>query len=575
MVKVSEKICDILIEAGIKHVFGIPGGGMVEIWDSLAGRQDKIKTILVRHEQAASCMADMYGRLTGKPAVLIGQGPFVSSTGSFGIMEAFLSYSPMLVLTDTSDTETFSQHGVYQCGTGEYGTYDQIAKLKSISKYVTYAVTPKEVIHGVQLGIKHATSGNFGPSCVVMRNAAINAEVNPTSIPRIYPTNGYLKTSLTNSQKADIDKVVALLLKAKFPVAIAGNGVHNSKAYMELRQLSELLGMPVATTMKGKSAFPEVHPLAAGMMGSFGQKIANNTIADADVLLVLGSRLSPNDTMFESSRLIDPLRQKIIQLDIDSRNAGWTYPVAMSVIGHLKPLLKDLFEAVVAKLSEKSLDARQRTESFRQRKIADGYFEAPELSSDTIPILPQRLVHEISLVATPDTIVTVDAGSNKHWMNHFFQTKEVGTYFGPGGTGGMGWGAPAALAAKIVYPEKSVISVAGDGGFMMMLHVLSTAVQYRLPLTFVVMNDSTLNMVQDELSKDKSSSVNFTPTDFSQIASAFGCRGLRVEKAQDIGPTLKEAIRAEEPTVVDVVTSHKESILKIINGDWGKPDASK
>ena len=565
MTKASEQICDVLIEAGIDHVFGMPGGGTTHIWESLTTRQDKIRTILVRHEQAASCMADMYGRLTGRPAVLIGQGPFIGSIGVFGIVEAFSSYSPMLVLTDTSEADTFSQHGNYQSGTGEYGSYDLPGILKAVSKYVTYAVTPEEAVQGVQLAIKHATSARPGPACVVMRTAAISGEVNPARIPKIYPTEGYLSTSLTIPPKANIERAAELLIKAEYPVLIAGNGVHISKAYLELRQLAELLGMPVATSYKGKSTFAEVHPLAVGMMGSYGQKIANDVIADADVLLVAGSRLSPNNTLDESTKLIDPSRQRIIQLDVDPRNAGWTYPVEIALIGDLKPVLQGLLEVVAESVGKKPPRAEERTRALSKRKQAEGFFEAPELHSAVSPILPQRLINEINEVVTPSTILTLDAGNNRLWMTHFFQSKEVGTIFSPGGIGGMGWGIAAALAAKLVYPERPVVSVAGDGGFGMMLHVLSTAIQYRLPVTFVVVNDSGLGMVRDLRLKDKPGSVGFVPLDYAKIASSFGCRGVRVEKPEGIGPALKEALGSEEPMVVDVVTSQQESILKIMN----------
>ena len=563
MTTASEQICDVLIEAGIEHVFGIPGGGTSIIWNSLTSRQDKINTILVRHEQAASCMADMYGRLTGKPAVLIGQGPFIGSSGTFGILEAFLSCSPMLVLTDTSDANTFSQHGHYQSGTGEHGSYDLPGMLRAASKYVTYAVTPEEAVQGVQLAVKHATSGRPGPACVVMRTAAISGEVNPERIPKIYPTERYLRASLTTPPRTEIEKAAELLLKANYPVLIAGNGVHVSRAYTELRQLAELLGMPVATSYKGKSTFPETHPLAVGMMGTYGHKLANNVIAEADVLLVAGSELSPDNTLYESTKLIDPSRQTIIQLDIDPRNAGWTYPVEIALIGDLKPALQGLLE-VLEKRGDKGLPlAEKRTEVLSKRKQTEGFFEAPEMHSTASPILPQRLVKELNEAIPPSTILTLDAGNNRLWMSHFFQSKEVGTVFGPGGIGGMGWGVAAALAVKLVCPEKPVVSVAGDGGFAMMLNVLSTATQYQLPVTFVVMNNSGLGMVRDLRPQIKSGSLTFATTDYAKIASAFGCRGVRVEKPEELAPIFKEAISAKEPMVVDVVISNEESILNI------------
>jgi acetolactate synthase-1/2/3 large subunit len=559
MGRASEKICDVLIEAGVDHVFGIPGGGTLPLWDALYDRQDAIKVVLARHEQAAACMADMYGRLTGKPAVLMGQGAFIGSSGGFGILEAYLSSSPMVVLTDTSDMGAFGQHGTYQSGTGEYGSFDLAGILHAMSRFTTRAATPNEAVQGVQLAIKHATLGRPGPACVVMRNSAVTGEVDADRAPRLYPTAGYLRTSPATAPKEEVDRAVELLLKAEKPVIIAGNGVHVARAYDELRQLAELLGMPVTTTYKGKSTFPEVHPLALGMMGTFGQKVANDLVADADLLLVAGSRLSPSDTRYESRRMMDASRQKIIQIDVDPRNAGWTFPVEMALIGDARLILRHIVDSVAAR---GPVVAGERTQAVEEYKSREGFFEAPELHSDASPILPQRIVKELDALVDPSVIVTLDAGNNRLWMSHFFKSKDVRTVFCPGGVAGMGWGPPAALAAKLVNPHRPVLSVSGDGGFAMMLHVLSTAVQYGLPVAFVVMNNSGLGMVRD-VQRDRKLATEFTGTDFARIAEAFGCRGVRVAEPAELGGVVREALKADVPTVVDVMTSQEEPFFKI------------
>ena len=255
MTRASEWICDVLIEAGIDHVFGIPGGGTVPIWDALFEKQDRIKVILARHEGAAACMADMYGRIMRKPAVLMGQGAFIATNGGFGILEAYLSNSPMLVLTDTSDGG-LSQHGNYQSGTGEYGSYDIVGIMRAMSKFTSYAVKPIEAVQGVQLAIKHARLGRPGPACVVMRNIAAAGEIEPAQASRIHTTSGYLNEPYCTLPPEYIENASRLLVEAKSPVIIAGNGAHISRAYGELRDLAELLAIPVATSYTGKSTFP-------------------------------------------------------------------------------------------------------------------------------------------------------------------------------------------------------------------------------------------------------------------------------------------------------------------------------
>ncbi|MFC2021593.1 thiamine pyrophosphate-binding protein [Chloroflexota bacterium] len=565
MTRASERICDVLVEAGIDHVFGIPGGGTSPIWDALFDRQDKIKVLLARHEQAAACMADMYGRMAGKPGVLMGQGAFIASSGGFGILESYLYGSPMLIITDTSDAG-FSQHGNYQSGTGEYGSFDIVGILGSMSKYITYAVTPEEAVRGVQLAIKHSVIGRPGPSCVVMRNNAVTGEIDNKKTPRIYPTSGYLKESLNAPPTGDIEKACHLLLEAQRPVVIAGSGVHCSRAYGELRELTEFLSIPVTTSYSGKSTFPEVHPLALGMIGTFGQRVANSVIADADLLLVVGCSLSPGDTKYESPQLIDPSRQRILQIDIDPRNIGWTYPVEMGLVGDLKTVLSQLLNIVKRLAGGKAPYARERIEDLEERKNKEGFFEAAELHSDASPLLPQRIVKEIEGAVDASTIITLDAGNNRLWMSHFFKSKEVGTVFCPGGIAGMGWGPPAALTAKLLHPDRPVLSVSGDGGFAMVTHVLLTAVQYRLPVAFLVMNNSCLGMVHDnQESRGRIIASEFGETDFAQIARAYGCRGASVKKAEELGSAIKEAFQASLPTVIDVATSLSESHLKIVS----------
>lgn len=559
MTTAAQRICDALIEADIDHVFGIPGGGTIPIWDALYDRQDRIKAILVRHEQVASCMADMYGRLTGKPGVLMGQGAFIGSGGSFGILEGYLSNSPMVVLTDFSDMGAFSQHGIYQSGTGEYGSFDLVGIFRAMSKYTASAVTPEEAVQGVQFAIKHSISARPGPACVVMRNDAISGELDPERLPRIYPTGGYLRTSRPIAPKDEVERASRLLVEAERPVIIAGNGVHISRAYQELEEIAELLGIPVATSYKGKSTFPEIHPLALGMMGTFGQRVANSAVADADLLLVAGCRLSPGDTRYESPQMINPGNQKIIQIDIDPRNAGWTFPVDMALIGDVKLVLRQLIEAVHGKGRAR---AKERTEALQQRKRDEDFFGASELNSDASPLLPQRIVGEIDKVVEPSTIITFDAGNNRYWMCHFFKCKEVRTTFCPGGIAGMGWGPAAALAAKLLNPQRPVLSVSGDGGFAMVVHVLSTALQYNLPITFLVMNNSGLGAVRDA-QMDRRIATDFVETNFARIAEAFGCRGVRVERAEELAPALNQALGASVPTVVDVMTSRAEPFFKI------------
>jgi acetolactate synthase-1/2/3 large subunit len=247
-------------------------------------------------------------------------------------MEAYMSYSPMVVITDTSDSG-FWQLGNNQEVSGEYGTADLLTILRSMTKYTTLATTPNEAALGTHLAVKHAMAGPKGPSALLLRTDASFGEFDPQGQPRYHPSSGYLSNVESVSPAGAVRRAAEMLSNADRPVIIAGNGVHIAGAHEELRELAELLGMPVASTYKGKSAIEETHALAVGPMGIYGIDSANRAVSEADVVLVVGARLRPQDTASHHPNLLDPERQQIIQIDVESRNAEWTVPVEMGLVG--------------------------------------------------------------------------------------------------------------------------------------------------------------------------------------------------------------------------------------------------
>ncbi len=552
MPQANELIVQALEEAGIEYVFGIPGGGTGQIYGLLYGKEDRIKTILCRHEQTAAIMADVYGRATGKPAVVMGQGLFIGSNASFGIMEAMLSSSPMVVLTDTSDGGS-AQHPANQSGAGEYGSIDLPSIFKAMTKYTTLATSPKEAVIGTQLAIKHATSGRPGPACVLMRSASIGGEVDVESPPFIHSTTGYLNTAKPQSAPQDIERAIEILSNAKRPVLVAGNGVHLSKSHPQLQQLAELWNMPVATSYKGKSAIAETHPLSVGMVGMYGQAAANSAVGDADTVVIVGAKLSPQDTVRERPSVFDPRRQHIIQIDIDDRNAGWTFPVELGLIGDAGSILNQLLEASQEAASSSAGNRQEWADGLPKLKTDLQFYRDPAMGLDTSPVTPQRLVSILQENLPQDTIFSLDAGNNRTWMAHLYQARQANTFFCPGGTAGMGWGLPAAVALKIVYPDRPVVCVTGDGGYMMTVSALSTAVQYQLPMVCVVFNDNALGMVRQHQPEDRRIASEFVETDNAAVARGMGAFGVQVRDSKELPEALRQAQNSGLPSVVDVI----------------------
>ncbi|MFC1491879.1 thiamine pyrophosphate-binding protein [Nitrospinota bacterium] len=546
----ADRIIDVLIEAGITHFFGLPGGYVIDLYEALHDKQDRITPITPRDEQTASCMAEMYGKLTGKPGVFAAQGAFAGSTGMFGLIEAYLASTPMLVLSELTDFGNFAMHGPIQSGTGNYGSFDLPSIFQQNTKFLSVAHYPLEAVLGVQLAIKHATTGRPGPCACLFRSHAVKGKIEENSLPEIHDTKRLLTDSKTCPPAPEIDRAADLLSRAKNPVIISGNGLRISRGFGQLERMAEALGAPVVTSYLGKSTIPETHPLAAGPIGYTGTPFANDTLAMADVILVAGSRLKPQETCYEHPELIDPQRQKIIHIDIDGRNASWTLPAEIVLIGDAALTLDLLLERIGAR--EKDFDARARIQKFQDLKRHKEFFSAPSLESEAVPILPQRLVREVQEACPEEAIVCTDAGNNRHWMNHFFQTKRTNSYFGTGGLGGVSWSLPAALTAKILYPETPAIGVCSDGGFAMQMHVLLTALQYRVAPVYVIMNNSSLGMVAQGMG-ERRTGTDFPDVDFAAIARSFGCFGERATRPGEARDAIREALRQDKPAVIDAV----------------------
>ena len=566
MPSASEMIVQTLEEAGVEYVFGIPGGGTGQIFQILETRQDRIKTLLVRHEQVAAIMADAYGRASGKPAAIMGQGLFMGSNATFGIMEAMLSSSPMLILTDTSDGGA-AQRPANQSGAGEYGSIDLQSIFKSMTKYTTLATSPKEAVLGTQMAIKHAISGRPGPTTVLMRSAAISGQVDVESPPFIHNASGFLNTAKPASSPADIQRALEILSESRRPIIIAGNGVHVAGAHSELQQLAEHWGIPVATSYKGKSAISEDHTLALGMVGTYGQEAANKAVGDADTVLVVGALLRSQETVGERPDIFDPNKQRIIQIDIDERNAGWSFPVELGLIGDAKVILEQMVEASVTASSDNA--ARQSwADTMPGRRDAGGYHDQPEMHEDSSPVKPQRLVAQLQATMDPSTIYTLDAGNNRTWMAHLYRAQHANTFYSPGGTAGMGWALPAAVGLKLVYPNQPVVAVTGDGGYMMVVNAISTAVQYDLPIICVVFNNNTLGMVNDHQPEGHKIASEFHPTNNATVAEGMGAWGVQVNDSKDLPDALRAALASGKPAVVDVLIDPNPSPDDWRAGAW-------
>ena len=553
----SALVARVLEEAGIEMVFGISGGHTGRIVSGLSKYQNSIRTVLVREESLGGVMAEIYGRLTRRPGVLLGQGPWVLGNGLLGTIEAHLSSSPMLLLTDFSDTPRFTLHAPYQQATGDWGSWDARRAFSGVTKHVMQAHDPIGAVQATQLAIKHALAGQPGPVAVLYAHDSLAGSVGPDSQPALYPTRHYLPPMPPPADPAQVEAAAKAILSAQKPVVVAGNGVRIAQAYDQLRRLVEAAGLPVATTAAGKGCFAETHPLALGVFGTFGTEAGNACVAEADLVLVVGSKLSPSDTAWENRALLDPVRQTFVQIDIEPRNSSWNYPAEHVLIGDAAVVLGQLIEAVGSPGVGRRQQAEQRVAAHRERH---GYFNDRAYFADDVPILPQRVIGELARNLPEDAIVTCDAGENRIMMTHFYQTKSAEGFLQAAGSGPMGFGIPAALGAKLVHPDRPVVAVVGDGGFAMTMNGLMTAVEQDIPIITVVFNNNALGWV---LHGSGPFAAEFKDWDHAAIAGALGCRGVRVEEPAALQPALQEALAARQPSVIDVRTSLKVTFADI------------
>ncbi len=553
-----------LLDCGADHAFTLPGLGITWMLDEFFEVRDRFRVVLTRSEQIASVMAQVYGKLTGRPGVFMAQGPFASTTGAFGILEAQFAGSPMVVLTDTSCYDGFGMYGVYQTMTGDYGAADVRTVLRTMTKYTGYATEPHEAVYGLQMAFKHAQLPRMGPAALVLKTPIIRREMPEQKRVNLYGSEGYLRHTPARPDAAAIAQLAAMIAQAETPVIVAGQGAQTAHTRELLGALAARAGAAVATSYNGKGVVDETAPFAVGMLGTWGARSANRMLARADLVVVLGASLGADYLRFRDESMIDPARQRIAQVDVDPRHAGWVYPVELAVTGDAGDALEMLG---AHDLGEARRDARLAT--IAANNLEHGFGVLPAVVAGAGMLHFADIVRVLDRLLTPKDMLTLDAGNNRIWVTSSLRLRTPGQLVVPGGIGGMGWGLPAAAAARLVHPERHVICLIGDGGIAMTLSALATCVQERLPITVIVANNQGLGMVRDNM-KGRRIAVDFSPMDFAAIARGMGCNGVRVDRADTLGDAIAQSrdsiLRdgdAALPTVIDVAIDPAASHLTV------------
>jgi acetolactate synthase-1/2/3 large subunit len=567
--RVVDAIVAVLADAGVRHVLGIPGGYTGELFAAMHEHPD-LRVVQVREESIGSIMAEAHGRLTGQPLVVMGQGEWIVGNAGQGYLEAHLGSAPLVILTEMSEGGPLSHHGPYQGGSGDYGSWDARKALEGVCKRVMVPHYPAQAVQQVQLAFKHACAGDPGPVGVIFHGDALRGRVDRDSTPKLYATAPYLAARVGEPDPADIDRARAVLADARHPVILAGNGVRVGQACRELIELARAIDVPVATTASGKGVIDETDPLTLGVIGTFGHAPANAVVGEADVVLAVGTRLAPIDTGDENTALIDPERQRIVQVDIEPLHAAWTYPVELAVVADAGRAMRALTAG-----ASRSAQAQPAAQRVGQAIQSRGDWTGWEFSADEMPMLPQRVIRLLEEHTPDDTVITCDAGENRLFMMHWFRNRLPGGYLQPAAGGGMGYAIPAALGARLAEPQRPIVAVCGDGGFAMSIHALMTAAQEQLPIGVVVFNNNALGWVLHGMG-ERAVAAAFDDFDHAAIARSIHCDGVRVSTSDELKGALERVVDLDRPLVIDVPMSLKSSFKDIVqplaSNRWKKGD---
>jgi len=545
----AEALIKSLEMEGVDVLFGYPGGVVLPIYDALFDCKT-IRHVLVRHEQCAGHAADAYARATGKVGVcLVTSGPGATNLVT-GLANAWMDSTPMVAITGQVATNVL--------GTDAFQEADITGITLPITKHSYLVKDVSQLPTIIREAFQLAKSGRPGPVLIDMPVDMSKAEID-FKYPEDLTIPGYKPTYKGHAKQ--IKEAAKLLAGAHKPIIYAGGGITHSEAWDELRKLAEAVQIPVTTTLMGKGVFPDDHDLSLRMLGMHGTRYANYAIMDSDVILAIGVRF--DDRVTGKVSTFAP-HATIIHVDIDPAEISKNVRVDVPIVGDAKTVLKDLVTAV-QKIEQPHGDKTKWHELIARWKEA-----YPLHYHQNGVIRPEYVVDTINKVTKGrETIITTGVGQNQMWAAQFYSANTPRGFITSGGLGTMGFGLPAAVGAQVGKPDSVVIDIDGDGSIQMVSQELATVAANKLPIIIAILNNRFLGMVRQwqELFYDhRYSSVDLdvgTP-DFVKLAEAYGIKGVRVEKIEDVEPTLKEAIEARKPILIDFMVAREENVYPMV-----------
>ena len=539
----SQIIVEALRRHGVDYLFGYPGGACMPIFDALVDAPE-IKIVLVRHEQGGTHMADGYARATGKPGVvLVTSGPGATNTVT-GLLTAQMDSVPMVVLTGQTITPNLGKDAFQEADV--FGVTMPVVKHSYLVREVNDL--PRVMNEAFHL----ATSGRPGPVLVDLPKDVVSAECEADFTDEFH-LPGYAPPARGLTE--DLEKAAELISSSKKPLLYVGAGAVIAQASRQVIGLAEKLQAPVTTTLLGKGAFPETHPLSVGMLGMHGTAYANKTVVDCDLIMAIGARWDDRITGKVSEFCRDAIK---IHIDVDPAEFGKIIDPDVSIAGDAKLVLEDLIP-LVSKLD--SQPWLKQIEKWKKKYP----LKFPKRGG----LRAQQVLKELDRLTDSKAIISTDVGQHQMWTAQFCKTNEERKWLSSGGAGTMGYGLPSAIGAQLGCPDELVVAVVGDGGFQMTMPELATAAIHKLPIKILIINNRYLGMVrqwQQLFFDNRESGVDMMGNpDFVKIGEAYGIKGFHLRRTGDITKVLQKALDYNEgPCIIEAEVVKSDNVFPMI-----------
>ena len=554
----AEIIIRCLQEEQVEYAFGYPGGAVLFIYDELF-KQDKVKHVLVRHEQAAVHAADGYARSSDKVGVaIVTSGPGLTNAVT-GIATAYMDSIPMVIISGQVPT--------YAIGEDAFQEVDAVGITRPCVKHNFLVKDPKDIASTIKKAFYLARTGRPGPVLV-----DIPKDVSNQKAKFEYPASVSIR-SYNPPGKADSTQIrhaAQMLLEAKRPMIYAGGGVVQGDASLQLIELVRLLGAPCTNTLMGLGGFPASDNQFVGMLGMHGTYEANMAMQNCDVLLAVGARF--DDRVIGNVAHFAEVPRKIIHIDIDPSSIAKRVKVDLPIVADLKLALGELLD--VLKSSKQKPDAAELASWWKQVNEWRVKGGGMRYKNSTEVIKPQYVIETLHKITGGDAFITSDVGQHQMWAAQYYKFNKPRRWINSGGLGTMGFGLPAAMGVQLINPGETVACVTGEGSIQMNIQELSTCKQFRLPIKVLALNNRYLGMVRQwqeffHGNRYSESYMDALP-DFVKLAEAYGHVGMRIDNPADVEPAIKEAFaRKDDLVFMDFRTDSTENVFPMVPGGKG------